>query len=298
MLWRLFRRIFAGRLEAAIHASAGRGEEPSFPRLGSQLCTASQMRAPEYLEWCRFLKCEGETLHRKVWEYCYIMQGLTEQLGSFEGKRGLGFGVGRERLAEAFAALGAEVVATDQAPEAADQQGWAGTGQYANVIASLNRLKICDPAIFERRVQFRVADMNQISDDLSGFDFVWSACAFEHLGSIERGLDFVVRAMDCLKPGGVAVHTTEYNLTSNDATPASGATVLFRRRDIEELGNRLRDRGFELLPLNLHPGGDRLDHHVDVPPYKLSPHLRLMISRHAATSLGILIRRGSRPGTR
>jgi hypothetical protein len=44
--------------------------------------------------------------------------------------------VGRDRLAEAFAALGADVVATDQDPEAAKDQGWAGTGQYADVITS------------------------------------------------------------------------------------------------------------------------------------------------------------------
>ena len=45
-----------------------------------------------------------------------------------------------------------------------------------------------------------------IDTDCHGqFDFVWSACAFEHLGSILNGLEFVVNSVKCLKPGGVVL---------------------------------------------------------------------------------------------
>ena len=52
--------------------------------------------------------------------------------------------------------------------------------------------------------------MNHLPDDLRGFDFTWSSCALEHLGTLAAGADFVVAQMDCLRPGGVAVHTTEF----------------------------------------------------------------------------------------
>ena len=59
-------------------------------------------------------------------------------------------------------------------------------------------------------MRFRAVDMNDIPPDLRGFDFTWSSCALEHLGTLRAGADFVVEQMTCLRPGGVAVHTTEY----------------------------------------------------------------------------------------
>src|SRR5438034_11847444 len=77
-------------------------------------------------------------------------------------------------------------------------------------------------------------------------NFVWSSCSFEHLGTLEQGLTFVERAMDIVTDGGVAVHTTEYNVRSNTATIDSGPTVIYRRRDIEGLARRLGAKGMVL----------------------------------------------------
>ena len=41
------------------------------------------------------------------------------------GKSGLTFGVGRERLPSAFAALGAQVLATDMPPDDKEAKGWS-----------------------------------------------------------------------------------------------------------------------------------------------------------------------------
>ncbi len=38
-----------------------------------------------------------------------------------------------------------------------------------------------------QRVQYRYVDMSEIPDDLTGFDFTWSSCAFEHLGDLAAG---------------------------------------------------------------------------------------------------------------
>ena len=135
--------------------------------------------------------------------------------------------------------------------------------------------------------------MNNIEPDLVDFDFNWSSCCFEHLGSIEAGLQFVVNAVEkTLRVGGIAVHTTEYNLSSNDATVESGDTVIFRNRDILELVNRLRDRGHIVQPLVVAPNSHHLDFHIDMPPYLHNPHLKLLLWSHVATSAGIVVRRG------
>jgi len=292
MLLRLIRKGRAKRLGRDIGRSLPEGPEPTFPGLGWQLCTTAQTRAPAYLEWCDVIGRRPDAQRRKVWEYCYALQGLTEQLGLRAAQRGLGFGVGREPLPSVFAARGIDVVATDQSLESAQGTGWIRSKEHAADVEQLIHPKICAPEQLKKHASFRAVDMNAIPDDLTGFDFLWSSCALEHLGSIELGLRFIERAMGCLKPGGVAVHTTEFNLVSNDKTVDDQGTVLFRKRDLEELARRLTAQGALVLPLNCHPGSEPLDHHIDVPPYKWVPHLRLMLGRYATTSVGIIVKRG------
>jgi hypothetical protein len=132
--------------------------------------------------------------------------------------------------------------------------------------------------------------MKAIPDDLRGFDFCWSACALEHLGSLEEGLEFVERSLDTLAPGGIAVHTTEYNLTSNDDTVEQGPTVVYRERDIRALVERLEAQGHEVAALDLSAGEGLLDRYVDVPPYADEPVLRFLYTTYTLTSVALVIR--------
>jgi 2-polyprenyl-3-methyl-5-hydroxy-6-metoxy-1,4-benzoquinol methylase len=195
----------------------------------SQGCTARQMRGPIYERICTAIG-ELPGTHRKQWEFCYIYRVL-EQAGMLEpGKRGLGLGVGREPLVAAFARQGARILATDMAPDEASQNGWADTAQHAWGKDALNERNLCPPDMFDALVDFDVVDMNAMPDTLGQFDFVWSACAFEHLGSIRQGHAFIMNAARLLKPGGISIHTTEMNCSSNRKTLDNAATVLFRRR--------------------------------------------------------------------
>ncbi len=257
--------------------------------LTSRLCTQAQMESKEYEEWCARIR-EAPRLHRKQWEFVYIAQALFERGMLAPGKRGLGFGVGQEPLAALFASCGCEIVATDQDPKNAKSSGWTDTGQYPESLAGLNNRGICEQHAFNRLVTFRIVDMNRIPQGLRAFDFVWSSCALEHLGSIRKGQEFILRAMDCLGPGGVAVHTTEYNVSSNTGTVDSGPTVLFRRQDIEALVNRLHHFGHR-VGLDLDPGDGEIDRYVDLPPYKAAPHLKLAIGRYVSTSIGLIVER-------
>ena len=136
-------------------------------------------------------------------------------------------------------------------------------------------------------------DMNDLADDLGEFDLVWSSCAIEHLGSPEAGLEFVLRTAELLRPGGVAVHTTEFELTTRDETADYGHCAVYRRDDFEALARRLAERGFE-IDLNLYVSlATPVDRFVAVPPYPATDpaHLKLQIFDSVSTSYGLAIRR-------
>lgn len=264
--------------------------EPTLWAPVSQACTQAQMEEPHYAYWCDQIR-EQPRMHRKQWEFCYILQALKAHGMLVPGKRGLGFGVGLEPLAAVFAKNGVSVLATDLEPDEAQQAGWVKTAQHARNKASLNDRNICDPEAFDKLVDFRFMDMNAIDADLEGqFDFVWSACAFEHLGSIMHGLEFVVNSVKCLKPGGVAVHTTEFNCSSDADTLDNASTVLFRKRDFLVLEHRLKLMGAEMA-FNFNLGQQPLDLHIDTPPYGRDEHLKLQIQRWAVTSFGLIVRK-------
>lgn len=265
--------------------------EASFVQPVSQACTYKQMQDPLYAQWCDALH-ESPSTHRKQWEFCYILQAL-QTAGMLEaGRRALGFGVGDEPLTAAFAARGIAVMATDLDVEHAAQRGWIETEQHARSKEMLNGRDLCPPEQFDRLVNFRSMDMNRIDPDLKGFDFCWSACALEHLGSIEHGLRFIEASLACLQPGGVAVHTTEFNCQSDHRTLDNASTVLFRKRDLIALARRLRRRGHEIV-LNFDTGDQPLDLHIDVPPYAQDNHLKLQIAQWVTTSFGVIVRKAS-----
>ena len=264
--------------------------EPSLEALASQLCTASQFYSPIYSNWCEKINALPR-LHRKQWEFVYILEALKSYGMLSNGKVGLGFGCGKEPLPSLMAKYGCKVIATDLDFDSALNKGWTATNQHTGALEDLFDSKICDREVFFKSVQFKNVDMNNIPADLKDFDFTWSACAFEHLGSIEKGLDFVINSVKCLKPGGVAVHTTEFNLGSNDATFESESCVFFRKKDIELLISRLEKMNCEVLPLNLTISELLEDDFVDLPPYKSAPHLKLAMQGHLTTSIGLIIKK-------
>jgi SAM-dependent methyltransferase len=277
-------QIFGRNKHSHVRSSS---DEPSLERPVSQACTYDQFLSPIYAQWCEELR-ETPRLHRKQWEFVYILQVLSEKgmLGS--GRRGLGFGVGNEPLPAAMAARGCEILATDYDYEQAKAAGWVSTDQHAS--GAVNDKGICDATTFAERVRFRVVDMNAIPEDLLKFDFTWSSCALEHLGSIANGLRFIKQSLQPLISGGIAVHTTEFNCYSNWQTIDNNGTVLFRRCDIERVASELRAEGHQ-ISLNFELGSSPLDNHVDVAPYSENRHLKLLIGRFASTSFGLIIQK-------
>ncbi len=243
---------------------------------------------PEFYAFCRLFH-HPIAMHRKLWEWAFIYDRLLKAHVLQPGLRGLGFGVGREKLPALFATLGTRITATD-GPVAGH---WQASGEHAGRKDQLFYPEIINREFFDERVSFEFCDMNEIDLQLQDYDFCWSSCAFEHLGSIEHGINFVLNSVEqSLKVGGIAVHTTELNLSSEDETIETTDTVLYRKKDLERLSQMLKDRGHSVEPLRIEAGTMPPDYLVDVPPYRAATHLKLLLGSYVTTSVGVVVRRG------
>ncbi len=235
----------------------------------------------------------GGTAQRKAWEWCAIAQALEERGMLAPGKSGCGFAVGTEPLPSAFAARGVQILATDQPVEGTSE--WAIGNQHSSSREALHRPDIIARPEFEQRVRFRPVDMRDLALPWGEtYDFVWSSCSLEHLGSLDAGMAYVLNAMELVKPGGVAVHTTEFNLSSNTATLDSGSSVIYRRQDLERLDTRLRACSCGMARLDLYGGDHQHDLEFDYPPYFTHgrQHVKLLLDGHISTSVLMIIRKG------
>ncbi len=304
MLWRQRHAIY--HMLARLDADANRLNTrtihvPILPVIGTtpqphymqwSTCSAADFLDPRFHAVCAALG-HVPRFHRKLWEFVYVFHHL-EQAGMLApGRRGIGFGVGTEPMPAAFAACGAEILATDAPPALGVAAGWAATAQFASGLDTLPRAGLCPEHIFRRNVSFRPVDMTAIPADLAGFDFCWSACCFEHLGSLQAGLDFVRHTVEhVLAQGGIAVHTTEFNLSSDDATLETGGTVIYRRRDIIAFIAEMQARGHIVSALAIAPDTHHMDGWVDIAPYSNDAHLKLALGQYTCTSVGLVIQRG------
>lgn len=222
-------------------------------------------------------------LHRKLWEFCAIAEVIATADSTGPPTKALGFGVGREPIAAWLANRGVQVVATDRPDETAE---WTATGQHARGLDDLFKPDICSREAFDRWVTFRDVDMNAIPDDLTGFDYTWSSGSFEHIGSFEASLTFFCRQMHCLKPGGIAVHTTEYNPDASGTTLETHDLVLFREQELRELDRRVTAQGDSLMPIDFSRD------HTDVVGADGMPHINFRIGPYVTTSILLIAVKG------
>ena len=266
---------------------------PDSPFMQHSTCSSRDFFHPAFKRLYGLLNFSPFFFHRKYWEWVFILHHISKHC-RLAGQRGLGFGVGAtEPLAAVFAKFGAFVTATDAPPEIGTGGGWTIDRSFANRVDDLPHEGIVDKDAFRRLVVFRECDMNAIAEDLTDYDFCWSSCCLEHLGNLHLGIEFIINSVEkTLKVGGIACHTTEFNLSSNDETVSEGATVLYRHRDIVQLIDRLRARGHLVDDLRVAPDSFVMDGYVDTPPFGPPLHLKLSLLGFTSTSLGLVIRRG------
>ncbi len=277
---------------------------PLMTSLACKPSTQADLESDWAAYWLQELKIPL-IFHRKLWEFAYILQALHSHGMIRQGARGLGFGCGAEPIASYLAARGVELVATDLSPQERAARGWVESGQHASSRKAMFHPHLVSSDTFEERVQLRFVDMSAIPGDLLDFDFCWSICALEHLGSIAKGLSFVENSLKTLRPGGVAVHTTEFNFLDDKQTLDNWPTVLYQRRHFESLAAHLQTAGYFVSPLDFDVGTKPLDRFIDLPPYEHDwpshlrnlagdpAHLKLSIDGFASTCFGLIIKRVS-----
>jgi len=102
---------------------------------------------------------------------------------------------------------------------------------------------------------------------------------------------------ELLKPGGIAVHTTELELTPKAETADYGHCAVYRIEDLQDLEKRVRDAGYDVR-LNFHVAmetpADRWISLLGTFTEKALPepaHLKLVIGDSVSTSYGLIIRK-------
>jgi 2-polyprenyl-3-methyl-5-hydroxy-6-metoxy-1,4-benzoquinol methylase len=279
-------------------------EHPAIYNLTSKPTTQADIESPWFRYWCHQIG-SAPLYHRKLWEFAFALQILSEHGILISGKKGIGFGCGEEPLASYFASKGMEVTITDLDPDRSKGLGWIETGQHTSVLDTAWRSHLVNRQDFDTNVGMEFVDMNQIPNKFNEqYDFCWSICALEHLGSIEKGLQFIENSLNTLKPGGIAVHTTEFNYLNHKQTIDNWGTVLFQERHFLDLAQRLAHNGHKMLEPDFNIGDKVLDRFIDLPPYTVEEsgyrpeswyeskdiaHLKLAIDGFACTCYGIAI---------
>jgi 2-polyprenyl-3-methyl-5-hydroxy-6-metoxy-1,4-benzoquinol methylase len=262
-------------------------------RLISRMCTFSQMITHSYNRTAAIFKREPR-FHRKQWEFVYIYNTLLQAGVLKPGKVGMGFGCGSEPLPAAYAKLGARVIATDLAPELAG--GWSKSSQWTSDVSQLNQRGICPEEQFKQLVSHEYQNMNELPyEQYEGkLDFVWSSCDIEHVGSLEKSKAFLKNVMRLLKPGGISVHTTEFNLSDLDYTIEEGSSIVFRKKDVLEVRDDLIKMGHHPAPIDFRSGCSWVDNYIDVPPYEANPQLKFLLQMQVtSTSIALITMKGN-----
>jgi hypothetical protein len=279
--------------------------DPGFVGLASKPSTQNDIESNWLAYWANKLKI-GVIYHRKIWELCYVLQALAERGALQASNRGLGFGCGQEPIPSLLASMGIDVTVTDLEPEAAQQQGWADTNQHTSAIDLCFRSTLVKKEVFRNHVELKYVNMNHIPEDLVNYNFCWSICALEHLGSIANGLDFIENSLKTLVNGGIAVHTTEFNFSNDEKTIDNWPTVLFQRGHFVEIARRLRAQGHVVAELDFDVGDMPMDRFIDLPPYfhdfkgimkdswaRGGDHLKVMSDGFPSTCFGLIIQKGA-----
>lgn len=198
-------------------------DEPSFAEPVSQPCTAAQLADPRFAAWLPRLGA-GNARAAQLWDDAYVLQVLERYGMARAGAQGLGFDEAPALVAPLLAERGAALTVA---------RAGSGEGHDPDFPAAVREVR-----------------PDALPPDLVNFDFLWSRHVAERFPSAAAGGRFVERSLECLRPGGLAVHLLR--LATPDAVRRADRT-LWTRADIERLALSLIARRHEVA--RVKPGG-------------------------------------------
>jgi SAM-dependent methyltransferase len=171
----------------------------------TKVCDAADWFDADVLRIVRDELRETPRFHRKQWEFALVFRAL-QRLGLLErSHEGLVLGGGRERLLYAVAPRVRRLLVTDlYAPDTTwseartdDPDRYVREG--APFAADLGALEV------------RRMDMRELALPDAAFDFAYSCCAIEHIGTEADFAFHLCEVARVLRPGGAYVFTTEFH---------------------------------------------------------------------------------------
>jgi SAM-dependent methyltransferase len=171
----------------------------------SKLCDAGDWFDPEFDRIIRTELEEQPRLHRKQWEFAQIFRALRRRGFLRANARGLSMGGGVERLLYALARHVRHLTVTDLYESASVWEGARTDDPDRSVKAS------APFPIDDSRVSARHMDMRALEFADGVFDFCYSSCAIEHIGTYDDFLTHLREVRRVLKDDGVYVLTTEFH---------------------------------------------------------------------------------------
>lgn len=243
-------------------------------------------------------------LHRKDWEIGFVLDVLRKTGCVSKGKKGLVFGCGKEITIPLLAQQEVFVTATDQPQVLGESSSWNSTNQYCSGKEALKKEfeKDFDWSMISDFIEYQEMDMNSLSVGNQKYDFLWSSCSLEHLGSFQNSINFVTKSLDFLKNFGFAIHTTEYNYFDNKSFD-DAYNCCFNRDVLMSMFDAVQKVGGYVYPIDFFSGDEPEDVFVDVPPFTFhsskikleepcgKSHFKLLINDKHTTSLGFIIQK-------
>lgn len=256
--------------------------------LGCRPPVMADIGSPWMAYWAREL---GRDLraHRKLWEHAAVLQAFFEHGVLKLGARVLGFGVGDEPLPSYFASLGMHVIASDM------------TGVTDRDVIFQDDFLTAEA--FNRQVEVSDIDFAKLNDpSLRDLDACWSCSVVGSLGAEYLAEEALIKSMDVLRPGGLAVHLMEYAFAPD--TPEERNDIFFPRSFFETLERSLIGRGHKVAPVSFDLGSHPLDAYVDIAELNVegagaladlwrfeppAPHLKVALGDVMTTSFALIV---------
>ncbi|MCP2520851.1 methyltransferase domain-containing protein [Candidatus Aminicenantes bacterium AC-708-M15] len=247
----------------------------------NKICQVADLENEEWQNVLKEIKCkiDKNDFHRKIWEYVQIIYCLKKLKSLTPQSICLAIGAGREPILYYLTYKVKKVYGIDL------YEGiFFGREDEPDIPTSVGKYAPF-PYREDKLCLMRMDALNLEFPD-NFFDFIFSASSIEHFGNKRKILRAVKEMYRVLKPGGVAVITTELKL--NMLATASPGVKLFK---LEELLKITREAGFTIQDnFDLRIEEEYLRNWIKLPEeiYK-RPHVILRFFNSIFTSINVVL---------